>query len=548
MTGTVLEATREVMRRFGLTTVFGNPGTTEVPFLSGWPDDFRYVLGLQESVVVAMADAYAQLTRRPVLVNLHSAGGVGHGLGSVFSAARNHSPVIVLAGQQARSMLAEEPFLGATDATAFPRPHVGWSHEPARAQEVPGALARAFRHAASPPRGPVFLSVPVDDWAAPADDEVPEATPVRGVAPHPDAVAELVTALHSAGVGADRGDRPAAPRLAFVAGHDVDADGAVETLVALAERCRAAVWAAPMSGRCSFPEDHPLFAGFLDPERRALSGALSGYDLVVVLGAPAFTYHVLRDGPVPPMPPTFVVSDDPDVLARAPQARGVHASAGPALDALTAALDAAAPAPAGTAPAPVSAGLVRPEPPDPSEGLTSALVYATLATLLPEDAVVVEETPSLRGALHDHLPIRARDGGFLTTASGSLGFGIAATVGAALARPTGTVVGVVGDGSAMYGIQALWTAAREGARAVFLILDNGEYAAVRRLGEAAGGSKLPGTKLGGIDFVALARSMGCAAERVEDPAALADAVTAALAAPGPTLLHIAVGSAEPALY
>ena len=168
MTGTVLEATREVMRRFGLTTVFGNPGTTEVPFLSDWPEDFRYVLGLQESVVVSMADAYAQLTRHPVLVNLHSAGGVGHGLGSLFNAARGHSPVIVLAGQQDRSMLAEEPFLGATEAAAFPRPYARWSHEPASPQEVPGALARAFRHAATPPRGPAFLSVPVGDWDAPA--------------------------------------------------------------------------------------------------------------------------------------------------------------------------------------------------------------------------------------------------------------------------------------------------------------------------------------------------------------------------------------------
>ena len=106
---TVLDATRELMRRLGLTTVYGNPGTTEVPFLSGWPDDFRYVLGLQESVVVGMADAHAQLTRRPVLVNLHSAGGVGHGLGAVFNASANRSPLIVTAWQQARAMLAEEP-------------------------------------------------------------------------------------------------------------------------------------------------------------------------------------------------------------------------------------------------------------------------------------------------------------------------------------------------------------------------------------------------------------------------------------------------------
>lgn len=548
MTGSVLEATREVMRRFGLTTVFGNPGTTEVPFLSDWPDDFRYVLGLQESVVVAMADAYAQLTRRPALVNLHSAGGVGHGLGSVFSAARNHSPVIVLAGQQARSMLGEEPFLGATDATAFPRPHVSWSHEPARAQEVPAALARAYRHAAQPPRGPVFLSVPVDDWDAPAADvELPEAAAIRGTAPHPDALDELVTALWTytrLGSGGPATDEP--PRVAFVAGGDVDADGAVELLVTLAEGCRAAVFAAPMSGRCAFPEDHPLFAGFLPPERRALGTALGGYDQVIVLGAPAFTYHVLRDGPVPELPPTYLVSEDPDVLARAPHGRGILASPGLTLDALIRALnEAGATVPEG---GPGSAGLVRPAAPEPSAGMTPELVYATLSRLLPDDAVVVEETPSLRGPLHDHLPIRSRDGGFLATASGSLGFGIAATVGAALARPTSTVVGVIGDGSAMYGIQALWTAAREGTHAVFLILDNAEYAAVRLLGEAAGGSKLPGTRLGGIDFVPLARSMGCAAARVDDAADLEEALAGALTSNGPTLLHIPIAPTTPQIY
>lgn len=119
--GSVRDVTRELLREWGLTTVFGNPGTTEIPFLTDWPSDFRYVLGLQESVVVAMADGYAQAAREPVLVNLHSAGGVGHALGSMFTAYQNRSPLIVVAGQQTRSLLPEDPFLGATDAALFPR-------------------------------------------------------------------------------------------------------------------------------------------------------------------------------------------------------------------------------------------------------------------------------------------------------------------------------------------------------------------------------------------------------------------------------------------
>ena len=142
---TVRDVTRNLMRELGLTTVFGNPGTTEVPFLNEWPDDFRYVLGLQESVATSMADGFAQQTGNAVLVNLHSAGGVGHSLGAVFGAYRNRTPMIVLAGQQERRLLPDDPFLGSTEAPQFPKPYVKWSLEPARAQDVPLALIRAYQ-------------------------------------------------------------------------------------------------------------------------------------------------------------------------------------------------------------------------------------------------------------------------------------------------------------------------------------------------------------------------------------------------------------------
>lgn len=278
---TVREVTRGLMRQLGLTTVFGNPGTTEVPFLTGWPDDFRYVLGLQESVVVSMADGYAQSRREPVLVNLHSAGGVGHSLGAVFTAYCNRTPMIVTAGQQTRTLMFDEPFLGARDAAQFPKPYVKWSYEPARAADVPAALVRAYQLATTPPYGPVFVSIPADDWDEPGYEVVARPrTP--GFAPAPEAVAELTERLRQC-------ERPA-----FVVGPEVDADGVVDDMVRLAEKTRAAVWAAPMSPRCSFPEDHALFAGFLQPEQRALHDSLADYDLVVAWGAPAFTYHVFR--------------------------------------------------------------------------------------------------------------------------------------------------------------------------------------------------------------------------------------------------------------
>ncbi|WP_208804221.1 benzoylformate decarboxylase [Microbispora triticiradicis] len=540
---TVRDATRRLLRQLGLTTVFGNPGTTEIAFLTDWPDDFRYVLGLHESVVVAMADGYAQATRRPVLVNLHSAGGLGHGLGQVFNAARGHAPLIVMAGQQSRTLLRDDPFLGATDATAFPRPYVKWSCEPARAQDVPAAIARAYHVASQAPRGPVFISVPADDWDAEAGAPVAARPAIPGFGPDPAALAALARALHGS------------VRPGIVAGPGVDADGAVTDLVALAERIGAGVWAAPVSPRCSFPEDHPLFLGFLDAEKRATAAALARHDLVVVIGAPAFTYHVYRGEPEIPLPPLFVVSDDEQVLARADAGPGIRATPLLALRALDEALGSAANgAPNGTRSRRVrvtgrAAPPVLARPAGQADGMiTAAEVYATLAELLPADAIVVEETPSHRSVLHDHLPITATDTGFLTTASGALGYGLPAAVGAALARPGRRVVAVLGDGSAMFGIQALWTAARERTPVTFVILDNTRYAAVRLLGEASGGTGIPGVDLGGLDFVALAQGMGCAARYVSEPAEVKSALAAALADDRPHLLHVRTDPAPPRMY
>src|SRR5499433_3096896 len=166
---TVREAAFDLFRARGMTTMFGNPGSTELPMLADFPKDFRYVVGLQEAVVVGMADGYAQATHNAAMVNLHSAAGVGHAMGNIFTAYRNRTPLIVIAGQQARSILPYEPFLYSTQATELPKPYVKWSCEPARADDVPAAIARAYYLAMQPPRGPVLVSVPADDWAKPCE-------------------------------------------------------------------------------------------------------------------------------------------------------------------------------------------------------------------------------------------------------------------------------------------------------------------------------------------------------------------------------------------
>ena len=264
---TVREATFALLRSFGLTTVFGNPGSTEIPMFRDFPADFRYVLGLQESVVVAMADGYAQTRASAALVNLHSAAGVGHAVGSIFTAYRNQSALLITAGQQARSMLSLEPFLYSDQAPSLPKPYVKWSCEPARAEDVPAAIARAYYTAMQPPRGPTFVSVPVDDWdrrCAPIEAR----TVSSAVAGDPALLAQAAAALG------------AARRPVIIVGASVARDGAWEDVIALAERHQAqrlgepAIFAQQLSGAASLVRRVPAPGSRFGA--RASAGSRSG--------------------------------------------------------------------------------------------------------------------------------------------------------------------------------------------------------------------------------------------------------------------------------
>ncbi len=524
----VRAATHALLRELGMTTLFGNPGSTELRFFDGLPADFRYVLALQESSAVAMADGFAQASRRAAFVNLHSAVGVGHALGSVFTAMRNATPLVLTAGQQTRAMLPTEPFLFAEDAASFPKPYVKWSAEPARAEDVPAALARAYHVAMQRPTGPVLVSIPEDDWEVET-----EAVVVRQVA------GEYVgdrSALAAVASALARAERPA-----VVVGPGVDRDDAGAVVVALVERVGAAVWVSPLSSRCSFPETHPAFTGFLTPQRSRLREQLAPYDVVVVLGAPAFTYHVHADGPVVvDGTQLFQLVDDPAMAAWAPTGTAVITTMRAGVAAVLEALptDLAGPALGGRGPRVVAAA---------SAPMTGAYVLHVLAGLLPADAMVVEEAPSHRNAMHEHLPIR-RVGGFAAGASGGLGWALPAAVGWALGDPGRRVVCLLGDGSSLYSIQALWTAAQHRLPVTVLVLNNGGYGALKALGLAMGIEQPPGVDLPGLDLVAIARGFGCQASRVEAAADLGDALSAALASSGPALLDITVDATIERLY
>jgi benzoylformate decarboxylase len=519
---TVRESVIDLMRRFGATTLFGNPGSTELPLFRNFPNDFRYVLGLQEAVVVGMADGYAQATRNASFVSLHSAAGVGNAMGNIFTAYKNRTPMIITAGQQARSILPFDPFLFSASAVELPKPYVKWSIEPARAHDVPLAIARAYYIAMTPPRGPVFVSIPVDDWDRSAEIVLPRVVSAE-LRPEP-RVLDLI------GAALDASERPA-----FVVGAAVDRDGAWSEVVKLAEVHNARVWAAPMSGRCAFPEDHRLFAGFLPPLREKIVGLLNGQDVIFAIGAPAFTYHVEGAGPhIPAGAMLCQLTDDPDTAAWTPA--GIAAIGGIRLGVVDL-LARSAPAPR-----PLPARRVAPPRVEPSDRISVAFLLQMLAELRDPGDVVVEEAPSARPVMQAYLPI-TRSEGFFTMDSGGLGYGMPAAVGVALGKPGARVIGLIGDGSAMYSIQALWTAAQFKLPITYVILNNRRYAALQDFAPVFGfadGDVVQGTELPDIDFVALAKGLGCAGARVAESGELRGALSCALRADAPMVLEVEV--------
>ncbi|MFC7048737.1 benzoylformate decarboxylase [Emcibacter nanhaiensis] len=519
MTSTVREEVYRLFRHMGVDRVFGNPGSTELPMFRDFPEDFDYVLGLQESIVVGMADGYAQARRRPAVVNLHSAAGVGHALGNLFTAWKNQTPVVVIAGQQARSILPYEPFLFASEATEFPKPYVKWSNEPARAEDVPQAIARAFHMALQPPHGPVFVSVPVDDWDQPcAPLELRRVS--QSLQGDAGMLAEAAEALADS------------KKPLFVVGAEVARDDAWDEVIQLAERHRAPVWASPMSARNSFPEDHDLFAGFLPAMREKIVERLDGHDLILVLGGPVFPYHVEGQGPhIPEDATLYQLTCDPAQAALSPVGTAIQTSLKAGIAALL-----AGPAPGSEREMPTP----RPTPEEATgQRLTDVFLLQSLAKLRPEGSIVVEEAPSSRPVMQANLPMPNRDG-FYTTASGGLGHGLPAAVGVALGRPGERVIALLGDGSSLYAIQGLWSAAQLGLPISFIIVNNGAYQALNSFAPQFGLQQLVGTQLPGLDFCALAEGQGVPATRVSDPADLKEALLNSFGASGPTLIDVQV--------
>jgi benzoylformate decarboxylase len=390
---------------------------------------------------------------------------------------------------------------------------------------------RAYATAIQPPTGPVYLSLPLDDWHQPADG-IPIVRQVSTrQAPDPDRLWQFATAL--------AGSR----NPALVIGAGIDRSGAWDMAIRLAEKLRAPVWLAPLTERIGFPEDHPQYQGWLPPAIGPLARTLQGYDVVLVLGAPVFRYYPYAPGPYLPEGTRLLqCTDDPDEAARAPMGESLLGDPGLicfALAELVPASDRPLPAPRPTPPAPTLDTPLSPE-----------ALFATLAAAWPADGILVAETPSNTPIMHSYLRIK-RPASYFMTASGGLGFALPAAVGIALAeRHSGRgrpVIAVIGDGSFQYSVQALWTAAQYRLPVVFVVPVNQEYAILKAFAGFEKTPGVPGLDLPGLDIPTIARGFGCEAHTVESAEDLVAALGVAVQSAGPTVLAVPITTTVPPL-
>ena len=543
------DALLDVLDTEGVTHVFGNPGSTELPLIDALAarPDVRYALALQEATAVGMADGYAQVTGRPAFVNLHTSAGIGNAIGNLTNARANATPLVVTAGQQDRRHLADDPLLSG-DLVGLARPVSKWAHEVRTLGELGTILRRAFRDAASPPAGPVFVSLPMDLLDEEGEAPVPPPTRVdrRSVAGSLDELADLLAAT---------------PRehLAIVAGDAVAASGAVEALVAVAEAVGAKVFGSPLHSNVVFPFDHPLWAGALPAQAGAVRNVLTGHQRVFLVGEQAFMAYLWSPGsPLPEGTELLHLSPDPAWIGRAHPARlGLVGDPRATLEALLPlvrarvdaatserAVDAAATEhEAARARLAAAAEAAYPEVPMAASAVAHALLSA-----VPAETRVVDEAITT-GAHVRAFSRAAKPGRYFFCRGGGLGWGMPAALGVSLGTGREPVLCVVGDGSAMYSPQALWTAAHEELPVVFAVVNNRQYLILKQVlrrmkGETVRTGRYVAMDLDEppVDFVGLAHSMGVEATLVEKAADVGDAVRAALAAGGPHLLELPIGT------
>ena len=503
--------------------------------LKNFPSDFEYILALQEASVVAMADGFSQATRKPVVVSLHTSAGTGNGMGNIMTAFLNKTPLILIAGQQTREMLIGEPMLTNREPEMMPKPWVKWAYQPVRAQDVPAALIRAIATATMPPAGPVYLSIPLDDWDAKViSTPIPRTVSTR-IAPDPEQLSSFAGRIAKA------------KNFALILGQEVDKSLGWEAAIKFAELLRAPVFQAPLAERAVFPERHVLYKGPLPIARGPLSNKLSGYDLVLVVGAEVWRYYPYVAGPVvPPGLELLQITNDPHDAATAVTGDSLLSDARLALEGLYQLLRSTVDQPPlesnATEPSAETALAHSTEKPEASL-MTALDAWTAIAQLRPKNALLVQESPS-NGEDLVQVWLAEQPESYFTFASGGLGWNAPAAVGIALAqkqnktsRPT---VLAIGDGSLQYSVQSIYTAVQHKVKLIYLVPRNEEYAILKEFAILEDTPNVPALDLPGLNAQAVAKSYGCPAFGAENAMELQKRFEEALKIDGPALIEFPI--------
>ncbi|MBT6139622.1 MAG: thiamine pyrophosphate-binding protein [Rhodospirillaceae bacterium] len=531
----------------GITHLFGNPGTTELPIMHalGEHPDLTYVLGMQESVVVYMADGFARASGKLVSCNVHVAPGLGNAMGAIYNAKFSGTPMIVTAGQQELGHGLTEPLLY-DPLVPIAEPFTKWAVEVNRIEDLPRILRRAAKIATTPPTGPVFISLPGDILNDEADLNLMSSTRVETATRPSD---ELLDRL------ARRLLQAKSP--VIVAGDEVATSNAFAEASRFAEVLGAPVYQQTVTSAAHYPSEHVCFIGAPGRDQKKVREILSEHDLLILLGSDQLRMSVLSTVEALPdgMPIVELGQRDwemgknysSDLAVRA-DVRETLAVLNPALEQLggddlakrakrsLAEIETrnwtATRAKARTAMATRAA----------NKPIDVDWLMMTAVDRLPENAVVVDEGITSTRSLLTHLPIRDPKG-FFGLPSGGIGWGLPASVGMQLAQPDRRMLSIIGDGSAMYSIQGLWTAAHHKLPITFLIPNNGGYKILRqRLTAFHGSNKFIGMDFGkpGVDYTKLAESLGVQATRVTEPGDVAPALDASFGRDGPSLIEVMV--------
>ena len=541
----------EILKQEGVEVLFGNPGTTELPLMDAFAveNDIRYVLGLQESVVMAMADGYAQASGKLAVVNLHVTPGLGNAMGMLYDAQKAGSPILVTAGQHDQDFNRTEPILYA-DLPPIARPLVKWSDEIHRLQDLPLMVHRACKTALAPPTGPVFLSLPGDILKLEADIELGAPTRVAtGVRGDREAIEAAAKVLASA------------KRPVIMAGDSVAQSRGLAELVALAELIGAPVYAELIANSASFPSSHPLFRGAMARSQAAMRKIFDQYDVLLSVGADLFALSLPEDvQPVAPGPEDRADRHRPVGAGQelSGRSRDPRVSPKATLPELTEATRAAMPAGAQKAAqdrlksasdatkAELEKLKARARSLADQKPVQALALINAIGEILPKDTVVIDEAVSSSGGLRQL--VRSDDAqSFFGLRGGGIGWGLPASIGVKIALPDRPVICLSGDGSAMYTIQALWTAARYKIGVVFVIFNNTSYRILKQRvfaqrGYAAQLDTYVGMELNNpeIDYVGLAKSLGVPAEHAATVHEATDLIQKGLAGNSPMLINVAI--------